>query len=618
MSEGIPSLVLRFATEVIHPETRTETLERFCKDCGLDSLLLFLRDSEVETLLAAPGFPQTYPDGKRWQTFLEGCMEGCVREGTLPAPGSGKEQRAMAVGANGSVLVAMGGNRCGELMRHLKDILPLIGAAFNGERAAMAQRAHAEVAAETAKQAHALAQGLDKARRDTLRELSLRRRAEEQVRKRSRVLEVLNRTGSMLAGELNLEKILQLVTHAGAEIASAEFAAFIRKEGEAPGDRLVAEAVAGDPGRAVGAMLDPANRDLVGPSVLKDEASLVKDLWKDPRFGGRSEGGGLGHLRSFLAVPVSRTGRVFGGLVFGHGEPGVFTADTEDVIISLAAAGAIAIDNAGLHHELQRELEEHKLAEQKLRVAQDELTKANEELETRVQQRTASLKEAVSQMEEFSYSVSHDLRAPLRAINAYADALLEEASERLDETGREYLRRIQRSSVRMEKLTHDVLTYSRVARAELALATIDLEKLIGELASQYVEFQEPNATLEVESPLHRVLAHEVSLGQALTNLVSNSVKFMKRGAHPVIRIWTERVGDLVRIWVEDNGIGIKPSQQARLFTMFERLNPKEGYEGTGIGLAIVRKAVEKMGGQVGVQSDGETGSEFWIELKGAP
>jgi signal transduction histidine kinase len=301
-------------------------------------------------------------------------------------------------------------------------------------------------------------------------------------------------------------------------------------------------------------------------------------------------------------------------LIFGHAEARIFTSDAEEVIGSLAAAGAIAIDNAMLYQALQRELQEHKNAEQQLRHAQEELKNTNEQLELRVKERTASLEEAVSQMEEFSYSVSHDLRTPLRAMNAYAEALLQDYGDKLDETAQGYLQRIRRNSLRMEKLTHDLLTYSRVARSEVIVDSVNTERLLDDLIAQYTSLQVANATIIVQRPLRDVLAHEVSLGQALANLLTNSVKFVKSGVHPVIRVRTEVNGKVVRIWIEDNGVGIDPAQHERIFKIFERLNPKAGYEGTGIGLAIVRKAVEKMGGNVGVESDGKCGSKFWIEL----
>jgi PAS domain S-box-containing protein len=263
----------------------------------------------------------------------------------------------------------------------------------------------------------------------------------------------------------------------------------------------------------------------------------------------------------------------------------------------------------------RRRMEEAlRASEAELREAQVQLHAHASELEKKVEMRTASLREAIGQMEEFSYSVSHDLRSPLRAMNGYAQALLEDYAPQLDETARGYLERIQRSSVRMEKLTYDVLNYSRIARGELQLAPVALDRLLSELIEQYAELQPAAADVHVRPPLHPVLAHEPSLGQCLGNLLTNAAKFVRAGERPRIRIGTETRDARVRIWVEDDGIGIPPQYHAALFQVFERLPTQVHYEGTGIGLAIVRKAAEKMGGSCGVESDGVHGSRFWVEL----
>lgn len=236
------------------------------------------------------------------------------------------------------------------------------------------------------------------------------------------------------------------------------------------------------------------------------------------------------------------------------------------------------------------------------------------ELELRVAERTASLREAIGQMEEFSYSVSHDLRGPLRAMRAYAQALIEDYGERLDDTARNYLERIRRNSERMENLTRDVLTYSQVGRADFELQELNLETLLRDVVAQYPELQPSVADLQIEVPLHRVRGHEASLGQCLANLLTNAAKFVEPGTRPHIIVRTVPAGERVRLWVEDNGIGIAPHHQAGLFSVFERVPTRHAYEGTGIGLAIVRRAMEKMGGRWGVESDGKSGSRFWIEL----
>ena len=130
----------------------------------------------------------------------------------------------------------------------------------------------------------------------------------------------------------------------------------------------------------------------------------------------------------------------------------------------------------------------------------------------------------------------------------------------------------------------------------------------------YPEMQPPRAEVNIREPLHAVIGHEPSLTQAISNLLSNGVKFVAHGITPRLHVWTETRNGNVRLWIDDNGIGIKSEYQLRLFGMFERVHQDKSYDGTGIGLAIVRKALERMGGTAGVQSDGITGSSFWIEL----
>lgn len=265
--------------------------------------------------------------------------------------------------------------------------------------------------------------------------------------------------------------------------------------------------------------------------------------------------------------------------------------------------------------KIARNITAQKQAEAALRLARQELARANEDLEGKIVARTASLKAAISQMQEFSYTVSHDLRAPVRAMHGYATAVIEDYGERLDDRGREYLERIVRGSDRMDKLIHDVLIYSRLAQSEIKTQSIDLEKLIRDILHQYPEMQPPHLEVRIKTPLIPVMAHESALSQALSNLLTNAKKFIAPGINPKIEIWTEQHADIVRLWIKDNGIGIKPRHHARLFGLFERVSQENGYEGTGIGLAIVRKALEKMGGTVGFVSDGTNGSSFWIELR---
>jgi two-component system CheB/CheR fusion protein len=246
-----------------------------------------------------------------------------------------------------------------------------------------------------------------------------------------------------------------------------------------------------------------------------------------------------------------------------------------------------------------------------------ELQRTRDDLEKRVQERTASLSESVQELEAFSYSVSHDLRSPLRAMLGFAELALHRGGDQLAPNVRDYLQRIVDGSKRADRLVCDLLNYSRISHTKIQLAPIDLEKLLRDVIQQNPGFQPPQAEVRIQSPLPRVLGHESSLAQCVTNLLCNAVKFVPPGALPRVEIRTQPVDGQVRIWFEDNGIGIEPVNQGRIFGIFERVHSPDQFEGTGIGLAIVRKNVERMQGSIGVESDLGIGSRFWIQLKGA-
>jgi PAS domain S-box-containing protein len=240
-----------------------------------------------------------------------------------------------------------------------------------------------------------------------------------------------------------------------------------------------------------------------------------------------------------------------------------------------------------------------------------------EELERLVQERTARLRETIGELEAFSYSVSHDMRAPLRAMQGYAKALTADYKDKLDSEAMMYLDRIARASHRLDLLIQDVLAYSKVAKSEITLAPVNLDRLIEDLLPSHPEFQPPLAQITIEKPLPRVLGHEAYLTQCVTNLLGNAVKFVAPSVTPVVRVRAESIDGNVRIWFEDNGIGIDPSHRERIFQIFGQVHSEKKYGGTGIGLAIVRKAVQRMNGELGVESALGTGSRFWITLKRA-
>ncbi|HLP26850.1 MAG TPA: PAS domain S-box protein [Acidobacteriota bacterium] len=252
-----------------------------------------------------------------------------------------------------------------------------------------------------------------------------------------------------------------------------------------------------------------------------------------------------------------------------------------------------------------------------LKTAERKLAEYAADLETKVRERTNRLEESVAELESFSYSLSHDMRAPVRAIQSLTEIVLTDHGPRIPEAV-PLLQRVAKAAARLDRLIRDVLNFAHLSRTEIHLARVDTEELVREIIRERVEFQPPHAEIVVDSPLLAVTAHDASLAQCLSNLLDNAVKFVAPGVKPHIRVFTARAGERVRIAVRDNGIGIDTEAKRRLFAVFQRLHTPQQYPGTGIGLAIVRRAAERMHGSVGVESAPGLGSTFWIELPAAP
>ncbi len=298
-------------------------------------------------------------------------------------------------------------------------------------------------------------------------------------------------------------------------------------------------------------------------------------------------------IQAYACHPLKVQNRVLGTLSFGTRSRKCFNEEELALMKAVADQVAIAI-------ERQR--------------AQAESQRMNAELEQRVQERTAKLQDAVNELEHFSYTITHDMRAPLRAMRGYSDMLLE-AGAVSDPSQKAYLKRIAASAARMDQLITDALNYSKLVQQEMELVPVDVNELLQDMVESYPNLQQVKAQIHIAEAMPPVLGNGAAMMQCFSNLLNNAIKFVQPDKVPEIRVWAEEKGDYARFWVKDSGIGIPADCLEKVFGMFQRLSNK--HEGTGIGLALVRKAAERMGGKVGVESELGKGSRFWLEFKKA-
>ncbi|MCB1932183.1 MAG: PAS domain-containing protein [Candidatus Accumulibacter sp.] len=250
-----------------------------------------------------------------------------------------------------------------------------------------------------------------------------------------------------------------------------------------------------------------------------------------------------------------------------------------------------------------------------LKAVQADLARARDELEARVEERTRQLAELNQELEGFAYAVAHDLKAPLRGMGGYCHMLAEDHGAQLDEGGRRYLGNIAHGVAQMGELIDGLLSYSRMERRSLQCAVVKLRPLVDTvLADLQGVIDRQCAKVEVELDDLVVQADVDGMVVVLRNLVDNALKFSCDAQPPLIGIRGERSGNLVTLAIEDNGIGFDMRFHERIFEIFQRLQRSESYPGTGVGLALVRKAMQRMGGRVWARSTPGQGTVFFIEL----
>lgn len=433
------------------------------------------------------------------------------------------------------------------------------------------------MAAERAARAQALAAVLDAARRQL-------REALETVQEERRIVETLHRIGSILAAELDLQRLLQRVTDEATALTGAAFGAFFYNAVDEKGARYLLYALSGAPREAFAGFPAPRDTPLFAPIFRGEGIIRLDDVTRDPRYGCTPPYHGMppGHLpvRSYLAVPVvSRSGEVLGGLFFGHPEPGRFTEEHERLVAGVAAQAAVAIDNARLYEKAQQ---------------------------------------AIRMREDFLSVASHELRTPLTPLQLAVQGLLRDL-ERDPPVPRPALAAkaaiLNRQIARLNTLVETLLDLSRLSagRLELTLEEIDLGALVHEVAGRFqAELERAGVSLavEVEGAVTGTW-DRMRLEQIVGNLLSNAVKYGS-GRPVVVRVGA--TGDTATLAVQDQGIGIPPEDQGRIFERFERVAPDRRQSGFGLGLWIARRLTEALGGRISVRSAPGEGSTFTVEL----
>jgi signal transduction histidine kinase len=301
--------------------------------------------------------------------------------------------------------------------------------------------------------------------------------------------------------------------------------------------------------------------------------------------------------KSMLALPLIGGGLNLGAILIGYADQHSFTKDEIQRAEQVAAQIALSMYKVKLFEEVQV---------------------INIQLEKRVENRTKDLALKNQELETFTYSVSHDLKAPLRGIDGYSRLLLEEHSSQIDEEGLSFLRTIRTAAGQMNQLIEDLLSYSRLERRTMTNNQVDIHTLVSNLILERKDdIRRNNINVIQEVPPRKLSLDEKALEQALRNLLDNAIKFSSNNIMPKIKVNIIRSEESKSILcVEDNGIGFEMKYCEKIFDIFQRLHLPEEYPGTGIGLALVKKAMQRIGGRAWAESQPGTGAKFYLEIPG--
>jgi K+-sensing histidine kinase KdpD len=376
----------------------------------------------------------------------------------------------------------------------------------------------------------------------------------------------------------DLEAVMQIVRKAARQLTGADGATFVLRDGDLC---FYAEEDAIAPlwkGRRF-----PMESCISGWSMLHKEAVVIEDIYKDARIS--HEAYRTTFVKSLAMVPI-RTVDPIGAIGNYWSEMYTPTQEQLSLLQALADITAVSLENIGVYSELEQ----------------------------RVKKRTEELEYANKELESFSYSVSHDLRAPLRAINGYMTIFMEDYAAGLNEDAKKIADKVMRNSHQMGLLIEDLLAFFKMGKKELSKKAISIDLMVKDICKLLQEENKPRVIEFEIGALPDALADQVLMRQVIMNLLSNAVKYTGNKEKALIVIGSQKQDEQTVYYVKDNGAGFDMAYSVKLFGVFQRLHSQKEFEGNGIGLAIVEKIISRHGGKIWADARQNVGATFYFSL----
>lgn len=426
-------------------------------------------------------------------------------------------------------------------------------------------------------------------------EIAERKRVEENIQQRSRELAILYDASRILSQSLDPEVIGQRLIETMEKFLGYEHGAVLVVDDQTQKISILSLSTQGggeeflaQKRQYINGKMASTNRGIVRWVITHGQAIRLGDVRQDPRYLSIRE-----NIHSELCVPLMVGEKIIGALNVESAQPDAYTENDERLLTSLAGPAAVAIENARLYDEVQD---------------------YSSTLEQRVAERTDELEAINKELEAFSYSVSHDLRAPLRAMDGFSLAVLEDYGYKLDEEGKDYLQRIRGASQHMGQLIDDILQLSRVSRAEMHTESVDLSEIIQSIADALKQSQpERRVMFSIQKDI-KVQGDKRLLTIAMENLLGNAWKFTANNPKAQIEFGSaEQEGDTA-FFVRDNGVGFDMKRAKKLFTPFQRLHSEKDFPGTGIGLSTVQRIIRRHGGEIWAEAETGKSATFYFSF----